>query len=131
MGKAFHTYGLYWDNKGLYTYFDTPDKKILQVDFTEKSFWARGNFPPSFDNPWVGEENAAPFNREFYLILNLACGGTNPYFPDGVGGKPWNNADPHAPNAFYNGKGQWLPTWKGEDAALQVDSIKVWSVDVS
>jgi hypothetical protein len=29
LGKTFHTYGLYWDNKGLYTYFDTPDNKVL------------------------------------------------------------------------------------------------------
>ena len=60
--------------------------------------------------------------------MNLAVGGTNAYFPDGVGGKPWSNSDPRAPNAFYNAKGQWQPTWKGEDAALQVDSVKVWSL---
>jgi len=39
--------------------------------------------------------------------MNLAVGGSNTYFPDGVGGKPWSNRDPHAPNAFYNAKGQW------------------------
>lgn len=60
--------------------------------------------------------------------MNLAVGGTNSYFPDGVGGKPWSNSDPHAPNAFYDAKGRWQPTWKGEDAALQVDSVKVWSL---
>jgi hypothetical protein len=102
---------------------------VLKVNFTEQGFFQRGQFPPSFDNPWVGEDNAAPFNREFYIILNLAVGGTNSYFPDGVGGKPWNNQDPHAPNAFYNAKGQWYPTWKGEDAALQIDWIKVTKLD--
>lgn len=54
------------------------------------------------NNPWVGEENAAPFNRDFHLIINLACGGTNSYFPDGQGGKTWSNTDPHSVNAFYN-----------------------------
>jgi len=34
-------------------------------------------------NPWENENNAAPFNQEFYLILNVAVGGTNGYFPDG------------------------------------------------
>ena len=121
----FHTYGLFWDATGLYTYIDNESNKVLQVNFTSQSFFQRGQFPPSFDNPWIGEDNAAPFNREFYLILNLAVGGTNPYFPDNVGGKPWNNQDPHAPNTFYNNKGQWYPTWKGEDAALQIDWIKV------
>ena len=61
--------------------------------------------------------------------MNLAVGGAGEYFPDGQGGKPWSNADPHAPNAFINAKGQWYPTWKGDDAALQIDSVKVWSLN--
>lgn len=129
LGAKFHTYGLYWDEKGLYTYFDDPSQKVLEVDFTQQSFWDRGTFPASFHNPWVGENNAAPFNREFFIIMNLAVGGSGNYFPDGQGGKPWSNMDPHCPNAFYNSKGQWWPTWKGEDAALQIDSVKVWSLD--
>lgn len=105
LGDDFHTYGLYWDDKQMYTYFDTPDNKVLVVDFTKESFWQKGNFPKSFSNPWVGESNAAPFNREFYIVMNLAVGGSNAYFPDNYGGKPWSNSDPHAPNAFYNAKG--------------------------
>jgi beta-glucanase (GH16 family) len=129
LGNAFHTYGLYWNEKGLYTYLDDPSNKVLEVDFTEKSFWDRGTFPASFDNPWKGESNAAPFNREFYLIFNLAVGGTSGYFPEGQGGKPWSDTDPHSVNAFYNNRGAWYPSWKGEDAALQIDSVKVWSLD--
>jgi len=41
------------------------------------------------------------------LILNVAVGGTNAYFPDGQCGKPWTNADPHAVNTFWDNKGQW------------------------
>lgn len=26
---------------------------------------------------------------EFYLVIDLAAGGTSGWFPDGVGGKPW------------------------------------------
>lgn len=103
----FHTYGLYWDENGLYTYFDDPSKKILSVDFTSQSFWQRGNFPASFDNPWVGEPNAAPFNREFYLVLNLAVGGTTGYFKEGMGGKPWSNTSPRSVNEFWNARGAW------------------------
>jgi len=110
LGDEFHVYGLYWDENQLYTYLDTPDNKVLEVDFTQESFWQRGGFTLK-DNPWVGESNAAPFNREFYLVLNLAVGGTNGYFPDGVGGKPWADADGHSVNAFYNARGAWLPTW--------------------
>ena len=101
---------------------------MLQVDFSTQSFWDRGQFPQSFANPWVNEDNSAPFNREFFIIMNLAVGGSSNYFPDGQGGKPWANADQHSPNTFLNSKGQWYPTWKGEDAALQVDWIKVWSL---
>lgn len=63
----------------------------MEVDFKEKSFFEKGNFPESFFNPWNGEPNAAPFNREFYLIMNLAVGGTAGYFPDGMSGKPWSD----------------------------------------
>ena len=57
--------------------------------------------------------------------MNVAVGGTNSYFPDGQCGKPWTNADPHAPNAFYNAKGDWFPTWK-DSSALQVDYVRVY-----
>ena len=39
-------------------------------------------------------------------------GGTSDYFPDGVGNKPWNNADPHAVNSFYDAVKTWYPTWQ-------------------
>ena len=58
--------------------------------------------------------------------MNVAVGGTNAYFPDGVGGKPWANTDGHAVNAFWDNKGQWQSTWNGDDVAMQVDSVKVW-----
>ena len=62
-------------------------------------------------------------------MLNVAVGGVSDYFPDHVGGKPWANADGDAANRFYAAKKQWLPTWKygSNQAALQVDWVKVWS----
>lgn len=129
LSDDFHIYGLHWDENGIYTYFDDPSNKVLEVDFTKQSMWDLGAFPSSYANPWINEPNSAPFNREFYLILNLAVGGTNSYFPDGQGGKPWSDLDSHSVNAFYNAKGQWYPTWQGENASLQVDSITVWSLD--
>lgn len=131
LGNAFHIYGLYWDENGLYTYLDTQDNKILNVDFKEKGFFARGGWPTTMDNPWTGEPNSAPFNRDFHLIFNVAAGGTNGYFPDGQGGKPWADGDSHSVNAFWNAKGQWYPTWVGEDAAMKIDSVKVWSLDAA
>ncbi len=53
------------------------------------------------------------------------------YFPDDAtnpGGKPWNNESPNAPFDFYNAKDTWYATWEAEDAAMQVDYIKVWAL---
>ena len=51
--------------------------------------WQRGQFSTDttngtiLENPWAksaGNLNA-PFDKDFYLILNLAVGGQNGYFP--------------------------------------------------
>jgi len=42
LASDFHTYGLYWDDKELYTYFDDPSNVVLRVDFTSESFFERG-----------------------------------------------------------------------------------------
>lgn len=85
LNDDFHIYGLYWDENRLYTYFDSQTNIVLDVDMKSQSFFQKGNFGPTYDNPWVGETNNAPFNREFYLVINLAVGGTANYFQDGVG----------------------------------------------
>lgn len=128
LADDFHIYGLYWDSTQLYTYIDRPQNTVLKVDFRQQSFYQRGRFPTSQANPWINEPNSAPFNREFHLILNLAVGGTNAYFPDGIGAKPWSNQDSRSVNAFYDARGTWLPTWRGEDAALKIRSVKAWAL---
>jgi hypothetical protein len=45
--------------------------------------FTKGKFDTKKYNPWEGEDINAPFNKEFYIILNVAVGGTNSYFPDG------------------------------------------------
>ncbi|KAF4514009.1 UNVERIFIED_CONTAM: hypothetical protein B566_EDAN018495 [Ephemera danica] len=76
----------------------------------------------------------APFDADFYLILNLACGGTNGFFPDNAqnpGGKPWSNTSPHAPKEFWNGKGQWQPTWRNDGSThMEIDYVRVWSLSL-
>ena len=121
-----HIFGLKWDESGIYTYVDNESNRVMSIPFTE-SFWDRGQFESTgAHNPWANRPNAAPFDQKFYLILNVAVGGTANFFPDGVGGKPWNNDDPHAVNAFWNARDQWLPTWKGDDTAMKVDWIRVY-----
>jgi len=129
LGDDFHVYGLIWTEKRIQTYFDHPENIVLDVDMSKISNWERCNFPNTVFNPWHDQSLNAPFNKEFYFILNVAVGGTNSYFPDGQCGKPWTNGDPHAATTFWNARNQWFPSWnypQTNDAAMKVDSIKVW-----
>ena len=80
-------------------------------------------------NPWQWSNNkCAPFDTEFYLILNVAVGGIL-FLTDGVGNKPWNNRSKRAAEEFYYNMGQWYPTLKKRDSALQVDWVKIWDIE--
>lgn len=121
-----------WTEDGLFTYIDSVENKVLEVDFTQESFWSRGGF--SGYNPWQDQPNAAPFNQDFYLILNVAAGGTNGYFADNSCSKPWSNSGGTAANDFYDAKDSWYPSWNypaSNDAAMKVKSVKVWSFEDS
>ncbi|CAO3684359.1 unnamed protein product [Rhizopus stolonifer] len=124
---AFHTFGMEWSKEGIRTYVD--QETVLEVDF-DKSAWERGGFDEKTTmNPWKGGDISAPFDQEFYLILNLAVGGVNGFWPDHPL-KPWQNKHPLAPNQFYEAKDQWLPTWgEGNKRALAIDWVKVWSTE--
>lgn len=123
-----HTFGFKWDETGMYTYLDNDANKVMSVSFGGQSFWQRGGFSASrLKNPWQSRPNAAPFDQKFFLIMNVAVGGTASYFPDGVGGKPWSNASPHAVNEFWNARSQWLPTWQGDETAMQIDWVHIYA----
>jgi hypothetical protein len=64
-------------------------QQVISLNFESVgSLWKWGGFSNLLvngtapDNPWVqiGGFNA-PFDQEFYLILNVAVGSTNGYFP--------------------------------------------------
>ena len=97
---GFHTYGLEWTDRFLRIYVDSRLHHMLELNFNEP-FFTRGDFPPfvangsttiATPNPWANASNAAPFDKPFYLIMNVAVGGTNGWFPDGIGNKPWIDA---------------------------------------
>ncbi|KAL6249274.1 hypothetical protein RBB50_004337 [Rhinocladiella similis] len=128
---AFHTYGLEWAPDHLYTYIDTRLMQVLYTKF-EKPFWQRGSFPlsgtngTSFIDPWSQTGNpATPFDEPFFLILNVAVGGTNGWFQDGKGGKPWVDQSPTAKRDFWEAKDQWYPTWANNNE-MQIKSVKMW-----
>ncbi|XP_060532734.1 beta-1,3-glucan-binding protein-like [Cylas formicarius] len=126
----FHKYQVEW----------TPDNIAFSVDGVEignvkpeDNFWNYGNLQNSnLDNPWKAGSKMAPFDQEFYLIINLAVGGVN-FFDDQAtnpGGKPWSNTSPTSAADFWNGKNQWGPTWNTQDGSsdLIVDYVKVFAI---
>lgn len=127
LNQDFHTYGLVWNEDKMYTYIDDDSQRVMEVDIT-KSFWSEGGWETSsYNNPWNGQPNNAPFDQEFYLIFNLAVGGTNGYFPDGVGGKPWSDKTSTAFLDFNNALPSVVQSWgAGNEAALQIRSVNVW-----
>jgi hypothetical protein len=129
--KSYHTFGLEWSEKYLFTYVDTRLLQVLYTNFDEP-LWGRGNFPLSDSNGtrlqdmWSQTGRySTPFDQEFYLIINVAVGGTNGWFEDGKSGKPWVDHSPTAKRDFWSARDKWYPTWQNE-GAMVVDSIKMW-----
>ncbi|XP_070574553.1 beta-1,3-glucan-binding protein-like [Ptychodera flava] len=138
--SQFHTYAVEWSSKNIRFFVD--GEEILFVDPGDNGFWEYGDFNtnlPFADNPWREGTKMAPFDEEFYIILNVAVGGTTGYFGDDLQNypvncpKPWSNNSPHAPKEFWDARDCWYPTWRpdeenGELAAMQVDYVRVWDL---
>ncbi|KAI0468921.1 concanavalin A-like lectin/glucanase domain-containing protein [Xylaria cf. heliscus] len=127
---GFNTFGLEWSQKYLFTYVNSRLLQVLYTNFDEY-LWDRGNFPAANSNgtrledPWsqTGRKNT-PFDQKFYLILNVAVGGTNGWFEDSKSGKPWLDASPNAKKDFWKAKDIWYPTWK--NPAMEVKKVSMW-----
>jgi len=132
---GFHTYGLEWSEKYLFTWLDDRLRQVYFMDFTRSTnMWTYGNFAGTTvngtepDDPWsqTGQPNT-PFDQDFYLILNVAVGSTNGYFPDAVGSKPWGDSSHTAMGDFWKANDTWLPTWgAGDERGMTVRSVQMW-----
>ncbi|KAJ6477603.1 glycoside hydrolase family 16 protein [Mycena sanguinolenta] len=135
----FHTYTLEWTDSWLRVSVDTRLHTLLDIPFSKGGFWNRGDFPTAvkdaksgqtivLQDPWLNGTRATPFDQDFYLIMNVAVGGTNGWFPDGQGNKPWLNEAGNPMQDFINNKAQWLPTWPENalDRGMAVDYVKMW-----
>lgn len=128
-----HTFGLEWSQKYIFTYVDTLLLQVLYSNFNEPLF-KRGGFPQSDSNgtiiadPWSYTDRLnTPFDQEFYLIMNVAVGGTNGWFQDGKSGKPWVDHSQNPKSDFWHAQDQWLPTWQAPGAGqMEVSSVKMW-----
>lgn len=106
----FHTYGVEWIPSGM-RYF---------IDGQETTFIPYGH----------------PFDQDFYIIMNLAVGGTLGYFPEEAvneGGRSWRNDEDGMTYFWKYRKHTWLPTWNlGEnddkDASFHIDYVRVWAL---
>lgn len=125
LSDDFHVYELAWTPDFIETLIDdelvlsVPTKDMYNFDSTFKKF----------ENIWKHGHDNAPFDQEFYLIFNVAVGGTN-WFKDGKCDKPWINrlsekgkvgtkgSNHKAGNEFWDNKAQWEPTWQGDDVAM-------------
>ncbi|KAJ7758801.1 GH16 beta-1,3-glucan recognition protein, partial [Mycena maculata] len=132
---AFHTYALEWSEGFIRMYVDSRLTHMFQLKLAEP-FWEMGAFPAVVQNgsesvvlanPWVNGTRAAPFDQPFYLIMNVAVGGTNGWFPDGPE-KPWLDGSATAARDFLEAQDQWYPSWPADDygRALVIDSVKMW-----
>ncbi|XP_067661778.1 beta-1,3-glucan-binding protein-like [Haliotis asinina] len=130
-GDEFHTYGVIWDEDAITFTFD--GRETLRVDPGEGGFWSFAEFNQTvFENPWRNAPKIAPFDKEFYIILNVAVGGFNYFngYNNTAYPKPWTDA---VAKQFWEAKDLWYPTWnpdvrRGEDAALKIDYVKVWKL---
>ena len=124
----FHKFELEWTENYIQT---KVDGEVLLSVSPASTMWEQGDFPSWVYNPgWSSK--MAPFDQEFFLIINVAIGGTNGFFPDNAGdGKPWQNDSGIGPRQFWDARNQWMSTWdfEGNDSALQIKNLNVYSYE--
>ncbi|RDA85495.1 hypothetical protein CP532_0027 [Ophiocordyceps camponoti-leonardi (nom. inval.)] len=135
--KEFHTFGIQWTSRYIYFYLDSRIHQIKFVDFRrDRPLYRLGRFSQMAENqtlladPWSGSKSPtgnAPFDQRFNLILSVAVGARNGWFPDHVGGKPWIDAAKNSQWMFWSAAKDWLPTWAaGDERGMTVRSVKMW-----
>ncbi|KAI6654657.1 Beta-1,3-glucan-binding protein-like [Oopsacas minuta] len=124
--ENFHTYGFIWNETYMGSYIDDEKNVVLSLPI-DMPFWDLGGWykNPNLVNPWIGGGKNAPFDKEFYMLLNVAVGGACEYFPDG-NGKPWTNKDKLAQKQFWDSRDSWHDSWLGDNTAMRIDWVKVW-----
>ncbi|GAC96000.1 glycoside hydrolase [Pseudozyma hubeiensis SY62] len=118
---GFETFGLEWDEDSIWTWRGSRARRVLEKKF-DRDMWSSSHFQTStsngtvVDNPWKASKHAkiAPFDQDFYLILNVAVGGTNGYFADNdvaTPDKPWSNSGANPRADFWSARESWFNTW--------------------
>uniref|UniRef100_A0A6P7FLZ2 Beta-1,3-glucan-binding protein-like n=1 Tax=Diabrotica virgifera virgifera TaxID=50390 RepID=A0A6P7FLZ2_DIAVI len=128
----FHIYEVIWNTTSITFLIDHV--VLGSVSPPDGGFWQLGNFSTNTANPWAAGTKMAPFDQEFYFIINVAVGGTS-WFPDNYVNdgyqKPWKNYDGRASmTKFWNANNLWLPTWNmtTDNSHFQIDYIRVYAI---
>lgn len=125
----FHVYGMDWTNTSMV--FTVDGEEVGSVTPPAGGFWELGklNENPGGESVWKGGERMAPFDQEFYIVMNVAVGGH--FFPPHwrSGGKPrvYDFGSGNAKKQFWAARKQWQPTW--EQPEMLVDHILVYGWD--
>ncbi|KAG1883747.1 glycoside hydrolase family 16 protein [Suillus subluteus] len=141
---GFHVYAFEWTGGWMRFYTDDRLQAMINLDISSKSsdsyFFNAGGFPGvAMNAKWIVEDlwstafggsAAAPFDQDFYLVIDLAVGGTSGWFPDSVGGKPWFDGSTTAMHDFANAQDTWSATWpsSADDRAFRIDYVKMWKL---
>lgn len=115
LSKEFHIYGADITPQGVHVWLDSPAYPILKFKFHSDPYTTfdlpAGYKGRSLVNPWLSSPHkSAPFDQQFYLIINVAYGGIPGYFYDNIQA-PWSS------NAqFYTAQRQ---LWEARDTIVQ------------
>ncbi|KAJ8608620.1 hypothetical protein CTAYLR_009169 [Chrysophaeum taylorii] len=114
--NGYHIFGLHWTPSEIFTYLDSTSNVILRANLADLT----------------SDDYIQPFDKPFYLIMNVAVGGTSlgpvgsvqetGYWPDAPD-KPWRTSDPFPQTSFYRARDEWYPSWDDGRAAMRVKSL--------
>ena len=131
---GFHVFGIQWTPKGVRTWVDDPVNTMLLTNWNEfGGFWEKGGWSSVADgnygiyNPWSPAlpSLAAPFDRHFYLTLQVGVGGMNGIFNVN---QPWQltQGRDQALSEFAKANTTWYKTWpEGDDRDMIVDYVRL------
>ncbi|XP_055379153.1 gram-negative bacteria-binding protein 1-like [Condylostylus longicornis] len=130
-GDNYHVYKTLWTDELISFYVDEKEYGTLYGNF---SYEASHLYNMKYSNIWKTGNKMAPFDKEFFISIGVSAGGISD-FPDHcisgsnqIDQKPWLNFDSKNELNFWKARYKWHGTWKGEDAALKVDYIRVWAL---
>ena len=66
---------------------------------------------------------------QFYLMLNVAVGGTSGFLPDDWkynSRKPWNDGSTKELEEFWAAKHEWQPSWIEDKVAMEVGWVEMY-----